>query len=508
MHEDARLIAGWLDTGPLLRGRSLALDDPASPNPRRVHGAPVECRPRTGAKSGGQAAFAEADELSAGGSAHVGLRVSRLAINDPAGARRETVILRLAALRSLHPAELPALVAARSAFTAEATVAYDGPAQQVEIFCQTQELCGRSLHDTLTAGLHPGSVPDRARAAALSLLPVARTLAFLERTYGIVHRDIAPDNVLVAADGTLRIIDFGYALVFDDRTSIRTALPYKADRMAPEVELGEQVTRAIDVWLLGYLLWECCARGPGRDGPVSPFLKPQDRHHPGPTNPRVNELPAGLQRLVRGMLAPRPRDRPSMQDVADGLASWTADRDGTAARSAERAVRHPARTPTRVDRPTPRRRASARWLLLLPLVAVPAFGADVLRAAQEASARIDEAIAGSPSGAGTAAPCPAEVAAWLPDDGTGATVLGRYETDEHFVTICAAADGSAHYDGQSKDGAEEGHISLPAEHTDRGYVARNGEYAYAVEDGRLVVRHVDDVLLDAALREAAATTAP
>jgi serine/threonine protein kinase len=45
----------------------------------------------------------------------------------------------------------------------------------------------------------------------------------LERTFlaaGVEHRDIRPANVLRAADGTLRLIDFGYSMLVEPKTDL------------------------------------------------------------------------------------------------------------------------------------------------------------------------------------------------------------------------------------------------------------------------------------------------
>jgi eukaryotic-like serine/threonine-protein kinase len=80
----------------------------------------------------------------------------------------------------------------------------------------------------------------------------------------VVHRDIKPSNILVTADGTPKLLDFGIArLVEEDgddglrtRTGMRILTPEYA---APEQLRGERVTTATDVYALGAVLYELLA---------------------------------------------------------------------------------------------------------------------------------------------------------------------------------------------------------------------------------------------------------
>ena len=78
----------------------------------------------------------------------------------------------------------------------------------------------------------------------------------------VVHRDLKPSNMLVAGDGTLKLLDFGIAKVLSDEAPDATALtragvqPLTPEYAAPEQWRGEPVTAATDVYVLGVVLHE------------------------------------------------------------------------------------------------------------------------------------------------------------------------------------------------------------------------------------------------------------
>jgi serine/threonine protein kinase len=74
---------------------------------------------------------------------------------------------------------------------------------------------------------------------------------------GIVHRDVSPQNVLVATDGIARVLDFGVAKALGRLHTTRDgAVKGKVAYMAPEQIEGGEVTRSTDVFAAAAVLWE------------------------------------------------------------------------------------------------------------------------------------------------------------------------------------------------------------------------------------------------------------
>lgn len=76
----------------------------------------------------------------------------------------------------------------------------------------------------------------------------------------VVHRDVSPPNILITAEGVVKMLDFGVAKARGATQKTRTGtVKGKNSYMSPEQILGEVVDRRSDVFSLGIVLWEALA---------------------------------------------------------------------------------------------------------------------------------------------------------------------------------------------------------------------------------------------------------
>ena len=146
--------------------------------------------------------------------------------------------------------------------------------------------------------------PDRAVDLVL------QACAGLEHAHeaGLVHRDIKPQNLLVRADDTLKIVDFGIARPVDGtQLTLAGTILGTAAYLAPEQALGERVTPAADLYSLGAVTYELLSGRPPYTFESLAELAVKQREGPPPP---IDGVSQELQDVVRRCLAPDPADRP------------------------------------------------------------------------------------------------------------------------------------------------------------------------------------------------------
>src|SRR6267378_1963963 len=159
--------------------------------------------------------------------------------------------------------------------------------------------------------------PLDAKAAVRLGRDITAGLAAAHR-HGILHRDVKPQNILLAPDGRARLTDFGSARLAGQETVTQAGgLVGTADYMAPEQLAGGRGDARADEYALGVTLYyaltgELPARVSSRGTDAA-----RDGHHP---RRRRAELPAWLDDVVGRATMPDPDERfPAIALVADAL---------------------------------------------------------------------------------------------------------------------------------------------------------------------------------------------
>ena len=178
---------------------------------------------------------------------------------------------------------------------------------------------------------------------------------------GILHRDLSPENILVAADDVAKVADFGsaklagYGVKTTSEQDVASSL-----YMAPEYMTSRVAEERSDVYSVGLVLYEILAGAhpiASRTAPAMEICRRQLAHEPAPLASVLRDVPGDLSDLVQRVTAKDPARRGSMGEMAEGLAV-VLQRMLVQRRAAARSL------------PLPNREAA----LALTELAMPAFG--------------------------------------------------------------------------------------------------------------------------------------
>ncbi|HYN30678.1 MAG TPA: serine/threonine-protein kinase [Dermatophilaceae bacterium] len=198
---------------------------------------------------------------------------------------------------------------------------------------------------------------------------------------GIVHRDVKPGNIAYAADGTVKVLDFGITQILDEalghhRLTMTNTVIGTAEYLAPEQASGGRVDERADLYALGCVLFALLTGDPPFRAPEPVAVLMAHATKPAPdVRDRRPDTPPDLAALVAVLLAKDPADRPgSAAEVAEHLRARTAPATEVLAPLAATTA---APAPAPVTEPVAAARAEERhgarrwvpWLVLALLVA-------------------------------------------------------------------------------------------------------------------------------------------
>ena len=250
--------------------------------------------------------------------------VSRAKVFGVAGLERQFAVKRFHAEVTASPQLAAALSAAARSY---------GSLEHPRIARMTEFGVARGTTYTaieLVAGIDAMRLITESRLAGVKLAvggalalvsQAARAIGFAHGR-GLAHLGIAPTNVIVTADGDLKITDFGICAAtlppgaFQPERPDGIRLAQRAGYLAPEQLLGDPVSAATDVFALGVLAYELVTGGRAfrgaspRDVMASVLAGPPDEL----------PLPRPIARVIQRCLARSPFERfPDARAFADAL---------------------------------------------------------------------------------------------------------------------------------------------------------------------------------------------
>lgn len=207
---------------------------------------------------------------------------------------------------------------------------YDYGESEGMLYFAMERVVGMSLDKHIAAARRVQKAPLEPLDAARRFAGVADALGLAHRRR-LLHRDVKPGNILVGADGTLALTDFGLAKALDQASARLTSkgggflgtLHYSS----PEQALGTDLTPASDLYSLGVTMFEAITGELPLEGKTTEALL-QSILHGTPRRLRdfVPKPPRDLELVVEKLLSRESRDRyqdgeelaRDLQRIADG----------------------------------------------------------------------------------------------------------------------------------------------------------------------------------------------
>ncbi|HEV2040202.1 MAG TPA: serine/threonine-protein kinase [Casimicrobiaceae bacterium] len=176
---------------------------------------------------------------------------------------------------------------------------------------------GKSLREIIDSGvvLPPEKIAEIVAQAA-------EGLACAHKNH-VIHRDIKPANIMLLDSGTVKITDFGIALL--SKGSLTLGSVFGSPKyISPEQVVGQQADARSDIFSLGAVLYELLTGSPAfTASDLDAVLCQVINEMPAAPSTRNRNIAPGFDRITARAMAKHPDDRyPSAQEMADDLRNF------------------------------------------------------------------------------------------------------------------------------------------------------------------------------------------
>ena len=223
----------------------------------------------------------------------------------------------------------------------------------LERFQREAQAAGRLTHPNVVAIYEFGEEPDPAGAASTAFIAMefvdgrelkdyfdkderfalpdmlrimTELLAALGHAHkhGIVHRDVKPANIILLADGTVKVADFGIARIESSVLTQAGAVLGTPSYMSPEQFMGQTVDGRSDLFSAGVILYQFLTGDKPFTGTVTTIMHKVLKEEPVAPSELNVQVPRAFDALMRKALAKRPEERfQTAQEFAAALAAAT-----------------------------------------------------------------------------------------------------------------------------------------------------------------------------------------
>ena len=191
------------------------------------------------------------------------------------------------------------------------------------VYIITEYINGGSLESLIKENIKKKTLTDERKVWDL-LIQCLSGLMYLHENKKIIHRDIKPDNILLDADGNLKISDFGVSAIkseeVEDLVKCHGTIAGPISFMAPEMALGGSYDFKSDIYMLGLTFFFLMSNElPEQKIQIGPLLIPVRNK-----NAKIPDSYSPLIKNFIGKLLSNPEERPSAKKAfSEAIAYFT-----------------------------------------------------------------------------------------------------------------------------------------------------------------------------------------